>query len=309
MKGIRIVYGLTAAVLLAGCFKKVTFETAYVLKPQVQVYSGDPAQAVTGVKVYAFDADTALYRVASYDDALNGVVTRRTDASDRLTPSATGESCATEGSEGWLRMTLRRPTQMIVAVDPSRRLYACTQQSISETLSTLYVSLVFKPWKEGTFYSEGKWQFYNEFYVPPTTLDCFIDAQVEETEGAAATSIGMVKVYAYAVDTTSWYLASYDDAVAGVLTSKSDPAVTRSTPNFQAYKDSSSGLYRMEVTAEQLMLVVVDRTDRLYAYSQRLVDLTGDSPTYRLLFRPWRQEWIEKDEADDWVIVNPAYAP
>lgn len=310
MKGMRFLYALTAAMLLAGCFKKVSLETAYVLKPQVQELSGDPTQAVTGVKTYAFAADTNRYTVASYEDALNGIITLRENPSEKIsTPSATGEAYETEGAEGWLRMMLTHPSQMIVAVDPSRRLYAYTQQEISETLPTLYVALVFKPWKEGNYYSEGKWQFYNEFYTPPASVDCFIDPKIELSEGAAPSDIETVKVYAYAVDTTSWYLASYDDAVAGVLTSKTDPEVTRSNPNFQAYLDSESGLYKMEVTAEQLMLVVADRTDRLYAYSQRTVDLSGNSPTYSLLFRPWKQVWVEKDPTDDWVIVNPAYAP
>lgn len=310
MRGLRILYVLTAAVLVSGCFKKVTFETEYVLKPQVQELSGDPTQSVTEVKVYAFDADTADYTVASYEDALNGVLTRRTGAGEQVTtPSATGEPYEMEGAEGWLRMRLTHPTQMIVAVDPTRRLYAYTQQEISETLSKLYVTLIFKPWREGNLYTEGNWQFYNEFYVPPVALDCFISPQVEPTEGAPATPVETVKIYAYAVDTTSWRVASYDDAAAGVITSKDDPNQTRSNPNFQAYLDLASGNYRMSVTATQLMLVVVDRTNRLYAYTQRTVDLSGSSPTYPLLFRPWRQVWIERDETNDWVTVNPAYAP
>ena len=310
MKGARILYALTAAALFAGCFKEVSFRTTYVLKPLMQELSGDPTQAISGVKAYAFAADTSHYKVASYEDALNGVITSRTDPAEKISaPSATGEPWEQEGTEGWVRMDLTHPTQMIVAVDPSRRLYACTQQTLTETLPNLYVALVFKPWKEGNYYAEGNWQFYNEFYVPPTTLDCYIDPTIQLAEGAEATAIETVKVYAYAVDTTAWFLASYDDAVAGVLTSKADTTVTRSNPNFQAYLDSGSGLYRMEVTTEQLMLVVVDRTDRLYAYSQRTVDLTGASPTYPLLFRPWTQRWIERDETDGWTLVNPAYAP
>lgn len=310
MKGMRILYALTAVVLFAGCFKEVSYKTSYVLKPLVQELSGDPTQAVAGVKAYAYAADTSLYTVSTYEDALNGVITSRENPSEKIsTPSATGEAWDQEGTEGWVRMELTRPTQMIVAVDPSHRLYAYTQQTLTETLPNLYVSLVFKPWKEGNFYAEGNWQFYNEFYVPPVTLDCYVDPQVELSEGAAPTSIETVKVYAYAVDTTAWFLASYDDAVAGVLTSKADTTVTRSNPNFQGYLDSTSGLYRMEVTTEQLMLVVVDRTDRLYAYSQRTVDLTGASPTYPLLFRPWKQLWIERDETDGWTLVNPAHAP
>lgn len=310
MKRLRILGALAAAVLLAGCFEKVSYETNYILKPLSQELSGNPTEPVTGVKAYAFNVDTSLYTVASYEDALNGVVSLRSNPSEKIsTPAATGEPYEQEGTEGWVRMTLSQPTQMVVAVDPTHRLYAYTQQSLSQSLPNLYISLVFKPWKEGTFYTEGNWRFYNEFYAPSTTLDCYLDPKLEPSEGAEPASIETVKIYAYVVDTTSWYLRSYDDAAAGVITSKADTTVTRSNPNFQAYSDSATGLYKMSVTASPLMLVVVDRTDRLYAYTQRDVDLAGASPTYSLLFRPWRQLWIEHDTTDDWILVNPAYAP
>lgn len=310
MKRVRILCTLAAASLLAGCFEKVSYETNYVLKPLVQELSGNPTEPVTGLKAYAFNVDTSLYTVASYEDALNGVVSLRSNPSEKIsTPAATGEPYEQEGTEGWVRMTLSQPTQMVLAVDPEHRLYAYTQQELSQTLSNLYVSVVFKPWKEGTYYADGNWQFYNEFYTPPETLDCYIDPKVQLSEDAEPTSIETVKIYAYAVDTTSWYLRSYDDAASGVITSKADTTVTRSNPNFQAYSDSETGLYKMSVTASPLMVVVVDRTNRLYAYSQRDVDLAGASPTFALLFRPWRQLWIERDETDDWILVNPAYAP
>ncbi len=310
MKRLRILCALAAAGLLAGCFKKVSYETDYVLKPLVQTLSGNPTEPVAGLKAYAFNVDTSLYTVASYEDALNGVVSLRSNPSEKLsTPAATGEPYEQEGTSGWVRLALSQPTQMVVAVDPEHRLYAYTQQTLSQGLPSLYVSLVFKPWKEGTSYEEGKWRFCNEFYAPPATLDCYIDPKVQLSEGAEGSTIETVKIYAYVVDTTSWYLASYDDAVSGVITSKADTTVTRSNPNFQAYSDSATGLYKMSVTASPLMLVVADRTNRLYAYTQREVDLAGSSPTYSLLFRPWRQLWIEHDTADDWVLVNPAYAP
>ena len=53
----------------------------------------------------------------------------------------------------------------------------------------------------------------------------------------------------------------------------------------------------------------IDRThlNRLYAYSQQSVDLDGASPTFEVLFRPWRGVWI--DVLDGWRIVNEALDP
>ena len=175
MKAKRILPLLAAAALLAGCFKDVSYKTNYVLKPLAQAQTVDPVEPFEGLKAYAFDADTAFYTVASYEDALNGVIARKDDLSDRIaSPVAAAEPCVREGTVGWVQMPLSAETQMVVAVDPVNRVYAYTQQELDVNLPNLYVSLIFKPWK-GFSYKEGNWSFYNEFYAPPVYLDCLID--------------------------------------------------------------------------------------------------------------------------------------
>ena len=103
----------------------------------------------------------------------------------------------------------------------------------------------------------SNWIFRNQFYVPPTYLDCYIAPSVQAEEGGETTEPSKLKAYAYAVDTTAWRIASYVDAAAGVITSKNDPSQTRSNPNFTASKEES-GDYGMEVSSSTLMVVVVD---------------------------------------------------
>lgn len=215
MKAKRILPLLAAAALLAGCFKDVSYKTNYVLKPLAQAQTVDPVEPFEGLKAYAFDADTAFYTVASYEDALNGVIARKDDLSDRIaSPVAAAEPCVREGTVGWVQMPLSAETQMVVAVDPVNRVYAYTQQELDVNLPNLYVSLIFKPWK-GFSYKEGNWSFYNEFYAPPVYLDCLIDPSVQLAEGGETSEIANVKAYAYAADTTAFYIASYDDGRVG----------------------------------------------------------------------------------------------
>ena len=233
MKAKRILPLLAAAALLAGCFKDVSYKTNYVLKPLAQAQTVDPVEPFEGLKAYAFDADTAFYTVASYEDALNGVIARKDDLSDRIaSPVAAAEPCVREGTVGWVQMPLSAETQMVVAVDPVNRVYAYTQQELDVNLPNLYVSLIFKPWK-GFSYKEGNWSFYNEFYAPPVYLDCLIDPSVQ--------------------------------------------------------------------------LAVVDRTNRLYAYSKQVVDLEGETVTLPVVFRPWRATWIYVE--DGWRFVDASRAP
>ena len=291
MKAKRILPLLAAAALLAGCFKDVSYKTNYVLKPLAQAQTVDPVEPFEGLKAYAFDADTAFYTVASYEDALNGVIARKDDLSDRIaSPVAAAEPCVREGTVGWVQMPLSAETQMVVAVDPVNRVYAYTQQELDVNLPNLYVSLIFKPWK-GFSYKEGNWSFYNEFYAPPVYLDCLIDPSVQ---------------LAYAADTTAFYIASYDDAVSGKLTAKTAGVTPPATP-FSAYEDKETGLYKMEVSSSTLMVVVVDRTNRLYAYSKQVVDLEGETVTLPVVFRPWRATWIYVE--DGWRFVDASRAP
>ena len=185
----RIILFLSAAVTLIcpGCFKDVSDSTNYVLKPLVQNLSADPNNPLEGVLAYAFVADTALYTVASYEDALNGVVTSRTNSSDRLDPVATSEPCEREGTTGWIQMLLTGSSKkMIVAVDPTNRLYAYTQQEMSDNLPNLYVTLIFKLWKEGFAYKDGNWVFRNDYYTPAQVGDLLPLAFGPERRGRRA---------------------------------------------------------------------------------------------------------------------------
>lgn len=178
-------------------------------------------------------------------------------------------------------------------------------------LPNLYVSLPFRVWKEGNSYKDGNWSYYNEFYTPPVYVELLRDPYVQAAEGGEQTRTSKLEVYAYAADTTAWYIATYDDAVNGKITSKTDPEDTRTIPSFQGYADGDTGRYKMSVSSEQLMVVVADRSDQMYAYTQQRVDLvTADPVTFpALVFRPWQTLWIDKTDTGGWTIVNPAHAP
>lgn len=312
MKRIGYILLTGLGLLASGCFKDTSIRTNYILKPLSQALSTDPYTPFEGLKAYSFDADTALYTVSSYEDALNGVISLKGRPSERITtPVSTSAPYEREGTTGWVSLELRSPTQMVVAVDPVHRLYAYTQQEVEVNLPNLYVALTFRTWKEGNSYKDGNWSYYNEFYAPPVYRDCYVDAKTQLSEGAAETAISKMEVYAYAADTTAWYIASYDDAVSGRITSKADTTDTRTIPSFRGYADSGTGLYKMSVSAGSLMVVVADRSDRMYAYTQQTVDLTQtDALTFpALVFRPWRGLWHDATDTNGWLVVNPTYEP
>lgn len=305
MRKVNILFLSVIALAAAACFKEVAFRTAYVVRPLREATSDDRVRAVIPDAVaYAFDADTAAWTVASYDDALAGIITSRSDAAEKR--SDPFSVSVPNGEDGEIRLDLDREWQMVVVVDPVDKLYAYTRQQIPENLPTLTLSLIFRPWKTGRSYKYGNWLYFNDFYIEPQQVECFVDVRSQAAEGAEPEPVGQVRIYAYAADTTEWRIASYADAAEGIITSKSSGAV-RTAPDFPAYSVGSDGLYSLTAEASPLMLVAVDRTHRIYAYTKAEIDFAGSSPTFSVLFRPWQELWIAKEEG--WCFVDERYAP
>ena len=267
-KRLRITAALCLLAALGGCFKDVSYDTSYVLKPLLQSASGSDVEALEGTLAYAFAADTSEWEVTSYEDALAGIITSRRDPSLKdNAPMATAEPYEAEGTRGWLTMRITRSSALVVAVNPELRLYGYRQQGFGENMPRLYSTVVFRPWKQS--YDESKsWFMRNDFYTPPLEAQYIIEPYVETTEGATPEQLTALKAYAYAVDTTDWKVATYDDATLGIITSKYDE----------------------------------EETNRRYAYSRQDIDLSGGPYSARLTFRPWRTDSVYVE--DGWRFVN-----
>jgi len=84
----RTILYAAAALLLGGCFKSVGYDTDVILKSWVQTESAAELKPAQGVVAYAFEADTVTWTVASYEDALNGVLTRKGTDEAGVSPRA-----------------------------------------------------------------------------------------------------------------------------------------------------------------------------------------------------------------------------
>lgn len=299
----RIITLFTAVVLFAGCFKEVSYRTDYVLKPLVQENSGDVAQLLPEGKAQAFAhaADTVFWEVASYEDALAGIITRRDNPTEKQTvPLVTAEPYQQEGIAGWLSMRIDKPSVMVVAVDTEHRIYGYTQQEIAENFPKLYVSVVFKPWKEGTEYKDGNWisatssMCLRPISIVTSHLRCRPRRTAKRPSLRNSRPMPMPSIRRRGG-------SPHTSTPRGVITSKNDPSQTRSNPNFTASKEES-GAYGMEVSSPTLMVVVVDQTNEVYAYSKQEVDLDGEPVTFPIVFRTWRPEYLYVEEG--WRVVN-----
>ena len=249
--------------------------------------------------------------MASYDDALNGVITSRTDPSaKRSDPIATGQPVATEGFEGSLEMRLTRPSQLVVAADPEDRLYAYTQQKVAENLPRTYVTLTFKPLPRGPHLQRGQLGLLQRLLHAPGLPRLHRGAAQAGGRRAALRSPSPSPRRRSGPTLSpptprSGASPPYTDALNGVITSKLDPEQQRQNPEATAYPEETA--YVMSVSHSQLMVVVVDRTSSMYAYSQQTVDLTGPGVAFEVTFRPWERKYLYVEEG--WRVVDDAFRP
>lgn len=314
----RIASVLLCALFFTGCFKSVSYDTQYVLKPTVQTYNQGAITSQPGVLVYAYTVDTTNWLPASYDDAAAGILTSRSDPSQRLSePYATGVSFGEvdtiPDAVNWQKMRLKLSSAMVLAVDTESKLFAYTRQQLYENLSPLYISVTFQPWRPFARYANGNWTYVNDFYNPdvPSKMLYTLKPNVQPTETDKVEPLLGATVYAYAVDTTLWRIASYADAEAGIITSKENAAERLETPTYRAALsgDSPAGeeWWSMVVTDETLMVVTVDPRNKLYAYGKQTVSPNAAPGVGTLTFRPWKPATIYTDGA--WRMVNEFYVP
>ena len=154
-----------AVLLMSGCFKSVGYDTDVILKSWVQAESSGELVPATGVVAYAFEADTMTWTIASYEDALNGVLTRK-GSDERGVAPADGAVIRVDSVEmDLLSMHVSSTPVIVVAVDTENKLYGYRQQDLGENLPQLYTSVIFRPWKQLKKYVDGSWRMINEFYV------------------------------------------------------------------------------------------------------------------------------------------------
>ena len=298
-------------VLLAGCFKKVRYETTYVLEPWVELTSGGEKVAYLWdtIRCYAFPTDTTDWTVASYQDALDGVVTSLRTGERLAQPMASGEPYRMDGNENWLAMTVSGPSVMIVAVDTYNRLYGFRQQGLGANLSQMYVQMTFRPWKRARTYTDGDWLMFNEFYDPSVELIVRPLLQAEETS-AAEPCPGVVTSLFYA-EAGAWTVGSYADARAGVITSADGTRRTDPDARGVLMDEGTDQLWlsmwlRPENGAENVVLIAADTVNRLYGFCDLEVSDQKPYVSYAVTFCPWREEYSYRESG--WTMRNDRYA-
>ena len=149
------------ALTMGSCFKDTVNYTRFEMAIYDQSDSEGDYTPATEIYSYAYYADSAEWRVASYEDAVNC----------RLTNKDTGEVLSTPDVEGifdpslkyQVSLTLERPLSLMVVVNPTLRLYAYRLYELPENLEVVQAKLYMAGWRP-THQASG-WIVVNDFYT------------------------------------------------------------------------------------------------------------------------------------------------
>ena len=156
---------------LTACFKKTTTDTLLVLKVLVEEQSGGEDVAADDVKVYGYEVENDDWYIASYDDALNGIITDSLAVERRTTPDLLGEPFVKEGSTTpYTSIPLKKSPTMVVVVCPLAKMYAYSFRTLDVVnLHETYITLLLHSWKS-VQYTEGAANKGGVWYIfPPET--------------------------------------------------------------------------------------------------------------------------------------------
>ncbi len=152
---------LIALTSLTGCFNEESYDTDLIVRPEEQLESGGDFTPLYDVVAYAFSAETEEYTIQSYDDALAGIATNITTGAS-LSPMV--EAISYPSIEGALSMNIQQELIILLVVDTQNGWYAYADFEVAQNMSTTYVSVGFRPWKDSDF-TQGDWTF-----VAPETI-------------------------------------------------------------------------------------------------------------------------------------------
>lgn len=137
-----------------------------------------------------------------------------------------------------------------------------------------------------------------------TTRFIFRSTQQVESGGDYENFSGVV-VYAFKADTAAYYVANYEEALAGIIRSDAtDEALTPTAVSSELANSMEGYEYAvtLEVDYEDVMLVAVDTVNEDYAYRNYTLGMNLPTTYITLTFMPWYAGTALKN---NWYYVVP----
>lgn len=279
----RTVATILAALALTGCFKKVSNDTTFIIKPNLQTVSSGPLTVAEGVTAYAYYDVGKEWSVASYEDAVARVITNTATGEKRQTPNAESQPYAENDPQGRISLKTTARHVLLVAVYEEGRMFAYMHYDTGENMPQTYLTMQFRTWKTESYTDSG----WSVGMVPAETT-FVLEPDLQSEENGAATVAEGVAAYAFYVN-DEWVAASYADALATTITNTAT-SQTLNQPSVTAEpyaEGDAEGRLTMKTSSPQVMVLAIYEAGGMYAYRHFEIDGSVPQTDVTLQFRTW----------------------
>lgn len=155
MKRVGYILAMMAvAAVLTGCFKKVTTDTTFVIKPNLQIESGGEMTVAEGVTGYACYVGEE-WSIASYEDAVAHILTdAEAEKSQTVEPDVVAQLYG-DGTSGLLAIHAEAPHVLLVTIYEDGGMYAWRHFDSGVNVAETYLTLQFRVWKRDGYTDSG----------------------------------------------------------------------------------------------------------------------------------------------------------
>ena len=284
---------LLMVMFLLSC-EKVEFSCDYSVKTYIESSEGSEEIAEEGVLMHVFYADTALWEVANYADAVAGVLTGRksNEGSTKMADKTIRSNSAGVG----VFSSLDQESVIMIACEETSKRYAWRVAEVYRGLENVTVSIIFQLWQRVELYDQKNWVMVDDF-LADRTEEYQVNAYVESVEDGEVDPIAGVAIHAFYADTLVWEVKNYADALSGKITKRDGSGETMSA-DISVHSDTH-GLGLLYIGKKPVMIVGANDTEQ---YGLNIINDDTDWKKTSLVFQPWRvdKEYVK----DDWSMVN-----
>ena len=148
-----VFWGLLFFVPFLSC-KKSKIDTLYSVTPLLQKEQGKEDETFSNVVGHAIYGDTTAWSVASWEDAREGIFTRRNGSGETRRADVTGYF-SQDGTTLDFRLTQRG--SMMVVCDLTDSICGWRNVGVPENLPLMSVKIRFAPWRTNDRYEDMRW--------------------------------------------------------------------------------------------------------------------------------------------------------
>ena len=157
----------TAVVVASGVHQsctKVNYKTDYIITPIVQHVDKGPEVRRDSVVAYGLNGDTTTWKIASFEDAFNGIFTNALTQERR-----NADQVATfNAADTTLTLRIESEWSQVLVCNYADSIYGWRNVQIGYNMPPIGVLIKFRPWKADTVfpYDEMKWRMMSGRQMP-----------------------------------------------------------------------------------------------------------------------------------------------